>query len=137
MSKMKIVQYVYIPFLLLSVNLSAIKAQNLAAYRWEKRLLLVFAPNEKNADYLLQRTIETDNSAAFKERNLLVVTVKEEKLYQQYAVKPSAFVVILIGKDGSPKVRDTKPFTMSRLMDIIDSMPMRQDEIKRNKKRKF
>jgi hypothetical protein len=131
---MKIVKYLQAFFLLWSINLSKIEAQNLDAYRWQKRILLVFTPNEKQADYLLQRTIEADNKAAFNERDLILITVNDEKWYRQYGVKPTAFVVLLIGKDGSPKVRDTKPFTLSRLIKIIDAMPMRIDEVNRTKK---
>lgn len=120
-----------IVLLLIGIVSTPIAAQNLATYRWQKRLLLIFAPTDKNADCQEQLKIKADNIAAFEERDLITIVIKDEKWYKKYGVKPKEFVVILIGKDGSPKIRDFRPFTMQRLIKIIDSMPMRQDEMKR------
>ena len=52
---------------------------------------------------------------------------------QRFGVEPGDFLVILLGKDGGEKIRSNKPVTLEMLTEIIDAMPMRQDEMKRQK----
>lgn len=50
-------------------------------------------------------------------------------LRRQFRVQEKApFTVILIGKDGREKLRDSHPVTAGALFDLIDTMPMRQQE---------
>lgn len=48
-------------------------------------------------------------------------------------VKKSDFRVLLIGLDGGKKLDQTKMLSVKKLFNIIDSMPMRQAEIQKNK----
>jgi hypothetical protein len=43
----------------------------------------------------------------------------------------STFTALLIGKDGGVKWRDREPADLSRIFSLIDSMPMRRQEMTR------
>ena len=43
----------------------------------------------------------------------------------------AAFEVLLIGKDGGVKLRRDKPVAAFEITALIDTMPMRQDEMRR------
>jgi len=44
------------------------------------------------------------------------------------------FQVLLIGKDGGVKLRSSEPVSMKDLFGLIDSMPMRQQEMESKNK---
>ena len=45
-------------------------------------------------------------------------------------LRPRGFMLVLIGKDGGVKLRKPFPWDVRQLMRAIDSMPMRQREIR-------
>jgi len=49
---------------------------------------------------------------------------------RRFHVAPTEFTVILLGKDGGEKFRSRNPVSFDKLRDLIDSMPMRQGEIR-------
>jgi len=49
-------------------------------------------------------------------------------------VQAGTFQVLLIGKDGGVKLRSSGPVSMKDLFGLIDSMPMRQQEMDSKKK---
>jgi hypothetical protein len=49
-----------------------------------------------------------------------------------FKVEANEFLVILIGKDGGEKLNSPKPVTFDQLKQLIDSMPMRKSETKRD-----
>ena len=51
-------------------------------------------------------------------------------------ISPKAFSLILVGKDGGIKLRKNDPVKLEEIFRLIDSMPMRQDEM-RQKVRSF
>ncbi|SEC29385.1 DUF4174 domain-containing protein [Terriglobus roseus] len=55
---------------------------------------------------------------------------EQEALRKRFHVKPDAFSVILVGKDGGEKMRSDKPIPWETLASTIDAMPMRQTEIR-------
>jgi len=57
-----------------------------------------------------------------------------EKLKDLFGVKQDRFQVILVGKDGTVKLRSDKPVNAPELFGLIDAMPMRQDEMRRKTK---
>jgi len=111
------------------------------------RFLLVFAPDSQNAYLLEQDKMLRQARLGLSERDLLVVQVvdnnvevsphvKEEfppaaSLRQTYKVSSEQFAVILVGKDGTEKYRAAHAQAPAVLFEIIDAMPMRQNE-KRN-----
>jgi hypothetical protein len=56
---------------------------------------------------------------------------KQAVARQRFRVPARQFTVILIGKDGGEKLRSHTPLSFEHLRDAIDSMPMRQEEMKK------
>jgi hypothetical protein len=121
-------------------------------FKWKKRLLLVFAPDSNHPLFeSLQREIST-HKQAMDDRDLVVFqilgvgTSKRDgtqldphmaaSLRERYDVSPKAFSLILVGKDGGVKLRRNDPVDLEEIFRLIDSMPMRQDEM-RQKGRSF
>ena len=117
--------------------------QNLKNHQWKNRVLLVLSNSESNRAFKKQMLQFTDVEA-LKERKLLVYQIfpdnyllgkKREKstlFFEQFMKDKETFRVVLIGLDGGIKYSQTEVLSRDKLFDIIDSMPMRQAEIRRN-----
>ncbi|MCY7349201.1 MAG: DUF4174 domain-containing protein [Cytophagaceae bacterium] len=119
----------------------------LKKYQWKSRVLLVFAPVEESPDFLKQRNIDQQAREGYGERDLVVLELFQREgrevggtaltrpqvdaLRKQFGVKTDGFTVILLGKDGGEKLRQTRPLLSEELFRLIDSMPMRQGEMRR------
>ena len=55
-----------------------------------------------------------------------IVTIR-----QQLRLENRVFQLLLIGKDGTVKLRSEKPVSISDIFGLIDSMPMRQQEMRK------
>jgi hypothetical protein len=95
------------------------------------RELLLFGKSQ--ADFQIQLNLLTQDSVGMAERDLIVTIIEDEALKKNYQVQANQFTVILIGKDGGEKFRSTKPLQLKDIFKIIDSMPMRQAEMKSQK----
>lgn len=117
--------------------------QPLSAYRDKNRVLLVFTPSEKDAAYTEQGRLWQSERAGFEERQLVVVPVLADAaraagdtpgaLQKKYGIEPKTFAVVLLGKDGHDAYRASRPVKGASLYEVIDSMPMRKDEMKRQR----
>lgn len=109
------------------------------------RPLLIFAPKPDDPQLEIQLRTLREHEAEASERQLVPVAVPYNspsptraqlgpqealEVRRRFHIAPEQFAVILIGKDGGAKLRSTKPFTMQKLVDTIDAMPMRQDEMR-------
>jgi hypothetical protein len=118
----------------------------LEKYRWEHRLLLVFAPHVDSTLYLRQQEMLLAAEPDLNERDLVVISVLKDMvstrerpaapvsaddLRDAYDVLPRDFCVVLIGKDGGVKLRHDEPISAADLFALIDSMPMRKKEMRR------
>lgn len=126
-------------------------AFDLNTYQWKNRLLLVFAPSENSPAYQRQMQLFQGQQAGFKERDLLLVELLTESTTRAYGqtlddararsqsvrearsrfhVAPQDFQVILVGKDGTAKRRESNPIQPEVIFNEIDAMPMRQREMR-------
>ena len=118
---------------------------DLNSYRWQNRLLLVFAPSPEYEEVRAQQQLFEGQEAELKDRDLLVaylfgeegrienITLSAEDvttLRERYGVGENDFIVLLIGKDGTAKERLEEPMRPADLFETIDAMPMRQREMK-------
>ena len=118
----------------------------LAGYRWENRVLLVFAPDVDSTLYLRQQEMLLDAKPGLNERDVVVISVLKnivstnerpaapvsaDDLRDAYDVLPHDFRIVLIGKDGGVKLRQDEPILAADLFALIDSMPMRKQEMGR------
>jgi hypothetical protein len=108
--------------------------------RWQKRVLLLCAPTATDAALLRQRQLLASARPELDARDLLVHEVlldnlsAADKKYVTETLRTSraSFTVLLIGKDGGVKRRETEPTTPNSLFKTIDVMPMRQQEMRKN-----
>lgn len=108
-------------------------------YKWENRLLLVFAPDDNNSNFVEQLDVIGKNARGIKERDLVVWelaptgkhAVQRKELLVKFDVEESAYTLILLGKDGLEKYRSNKPVSMEEIFRVIDQMPMRRQEIRK------
>ena len=134
--------------LLLAMTTSA-NANPLAAYRWQNRPLIVFAPASDDARLAEQMRALNDARAGLKDRDQVVLVVTSEgiepalgpdpdgasaeaatALRERFGIGPNDFAVILVGKDGTEKLRETEPLSTESLFGTIDAMPMRRREMR-------
>lgn len=123
--------------LLMTLPLLAAAPTTIAAMKWDKRVLLVAAPDERNPSLRDQRRIIARWKAGADERDLATVEVVGDKvagvsdaaatLRQRYKLPAGGFSVLLIGKDGGAKLRQTRPISAAVLEGTIDTMPMRRN----------
>ena len=116
----------------------------LDGYRWQNRLLLVFAPDADSALYRRQQEMLLVAERGLNERDMVIICVIRDAvstkgrpaaavaavdLRDAYGVLPQEFRVVLIGKDGGVKLRQEEPISAADLFALIDSMPMRKQEM--------
>jgi hypothetical protein len=128
--------------------LELMDVSDLRQYLWKNRLLVVFSPGAEVPAYqALSQELDHDPSGV-RERDLLVFLVLEhgpsflglqempsrgaEDLRRRFGVTQEAFTVVLVGKDGTLKLKREGPTALAEIFALIDSMPMRQREMKGN-----
>jgi hypothetical protein len=133
-----------------SLSISPALGTNLAMYRWQNRLLLVFSPTESDPRFL---AIDQNLSKArldVEDRDLVVFRIFEkarsrvgeqplvpedaEKLRSGFEISHGKFTVILIGKDGGVKMVREGRVELREIFDRIDIMPMRRQEMREKRK---
>jgi hypothetical protein len=123
---------------------------DLSQYQWTHRLLLVFAPSEQNPAYLDLEDQLQASEAELADRDLIVFRLFAQGrgsaagapigndsvslLYDRFDVQQGASTVVLIGKDGGEKARQVGTFDLQAIFERIDAMPMRQREMRQQKK---
>ena len=132
--------------LILGAAVVSASAAPLAAERWNKRVVVAFAdaPHPRLKRQLDGLLADRTTPA---ERDMLVIAVAGSEVSAPYGAVPSGvsadalrrsygiapdtpFTVILIGKDGGQKLRQTEPVAAEDILGLIDSMPMRRNEAK-------
>jgi hypothetical protein len=121
---------------------------DLEAFQWKNRIILVFAPYAGSDAYERQMRAFEGEEDEILDRDLIILELFEDgesrkgdmplsesvaqRMRRQFDVEAGEFVLILIGKDGTIKLRSQDPVTTPELFSLIDAMPMRQEEIRRN-----
>lgn len=117
----------------------------LAEYKWKNRLLLVFAPDSESRFVQQQKEMLAGEAAGMRDRDLMtfylfdgepgrlsgrpVAPEVTGELRDQLNV-PSGFSVVLVGKDGTVKMRSGDPVPADDIFSKIDAMPMRRAELR-------
>jgi hypothetical protein len=124
----------------------------LRAMRGCYRPLLVFAPSLDNPQMVEQFNQLKAHATELKSRYVLYVPIVPEghnqpipgskvptarlsedelaAMRHRFKVEPADFLVILIGKDGEEKLSNKTPVPVDQLERLIDSMPMRKNEMR-------
>jgi len=118
---------------------------DLTPYPWKNRILLVFSPTAADPEFAAFNLNLTEKRREAEDRDLIVFRILEkgssrmaeqplssedaEALRRNFRVKTGRFAVILIGKDGGIKMVREHRAELQEIFDLIDSMPMRQQEM--------
>jgi len=143
-------QRILISLLLMTFSNKLI-GQDLGQHQWQNRLLLVVSKDSSNTAFREQLATLNSCKPGLKERKLLLYQVLPDQykmvapsenngswstssdLYQQFNPGNEGFGVILIGLDGGVKLRKNAVLPCEELWAVIDQMPMRRAEIRRQK----
>ncbi|WP_299624780.1 DUF4174 domain-containing protein [uncultured Tenacibaculum sp.] len=144
---------IFYALLLMGLN-SFSQSINLKSLKWKNRVVLIVTNNTNDAVYHKQLSEFIDNPKAFEERKLKVFDIQKNRareitytngktiigswfvndaLYKKYSSRKTDFKVLLIGLDGGiKKTVKQKVFTKELLLTLIDGMPMRRSELRKN-----
>jgi hypothetical protein len=135
----------------LTVEPSHMQADPLAAWRWTHRLLVIDVPDTASGQQTLDafRKVVDAEKEELLDRDLLIVPVGDlprpretrrpwvdlppearQAVRRQLGLKGSGAELVLIGKDGGAKARQSGAFDLTRILTEIDAMPMRRAERK-------
>lgn len=122
--------------LLAMASLTATAPADVAAMKWQRRVLLISATTAQDPALAQQRKILAAWRTKADDRDLSIVEVignkisgatdKVQVLRKKYRLPSTGFTAILIGKDGGEKLRSATPLQGAQLEEIIDAMPMRR-----------
>jgi hypothetical protein len=133
------------PFLLVPMLLATMADtplwEKLERLTWKNRVVVVYAPVDSSQELQQQLQILNQHNAGVKDREIVVIKCvkptlsSEDKNYINRRLNHdmSGFGLWLVGKDGDIKLSSTQPVTAAKLFDLIDSMPMRHSERKRDR----
>ncbi len=107
-------------------------SDSLAPYLWSRRVLLLLVDSLTDPKLQAQRADLTMHAAELAERDIVVVVSADPALRRQFRAT-NGFAVVLVGKDGSVKLRRTSPIQFKELAATVDAMPMRQDEMRKGR----
>ncbi len=113
--------------------------EKLERLTWKNRVVVVYAPIDGSRQMQQQVQALSQKTAGIKERDMVVIECvgstlsSEDKnvINRRFSHDLSKFGVWLIGKDGGVKLSSATAVTAEKLFDLIDTMPMRQSEMKR------
>ena len=119
--------------------------QMLSDYTWQKRPLLLFAPFLQDTRLRQTKRSLQERRCEVKDRDMIIGVIVEQgrsrldskpisatdaaALQSRYDIKRDQFAALLVGKDGGEKYRLYEPPDLDSIFDLIDAMPMRQDEM--------
>lgn len=117
----------------------------LASFVWENRVLIAFARAEQDGGLEATRELARRHADGFEDRDLVLAIVSGPSgaigerpltaaecagLREHFSVGEDEFAALLVGKDGSVKLRLDHPPDRDDLFPLIDSMPMRMEEMR-------
>lgn len=124
------------------------QTQSLEDFLWRSRLIVVFTPTAEDPLFIEQYRLLMDAVEPLRERQVQVILVtpggdlensgiflqeaESDYYYDYFSAKPYQLELSLVGFDGNEKFRAKNSVTpVSVLTELIDSMPMRQRELRR------
>ena len=109
---------------------------DLDQYRWENRLVLIFAPSSVDNSYLKQKKELAGKSYELEDRDIIIFELLESGkstvdklpltdeqqsyLRREFEVPDDDFAFILIGKDCTVKLRSNQTVSTDDLFALID-----------------
>ena len=107
---------------------------NLAELRGKRRVLVIYAPPGTADKLLQQQKLFRAEKEGFDDHDVTLLVLRQPtdnaEIAKRFQLSGKEFVVLLIGKDGGEKFRVKKVAHPGLLFQLIDSMPMRGDEMR-------
>jgi len=126
-------KYIIVSFIFF-INVETM-AKQISDLNWEKRLVIISFEDKKEKIFLSSQKFIQENRCAVDDRNIQFIFFEKFKNteFEMPKFVSDEFGIWLIGYDGSIKdySKDDKIFL--RLFNLIDTMPMRQNEMKHDK----
>ena len=111
-----------------------IQGIELNQYLWKNRIILTFADDEDHPDLIKLKVEMKENYCGILNRDLLHFHFSNEgKTANHTTTNDQSFRILLIGKDGGIKFVSNRSVSLNHLFELIDSMPMRQDEMQHDR----
>ena len=106
-------------------------AKQISELSWEKRLLVISYDEQEDQIFIKSKKFISDNKCEIEDRNLEIIFYEkfENKDYSKPKFINNKYGIWLIGYDGMIKDFSSNDKIYLRLFDLIDSMPMRKDEM--------
>ncbi|THD66350.1 DUF4174 domain-containing protein [Robertkochia marina] len=113
-------------------------------FTWKNRLLIIADPKAETPENSAVHTEFMKRSSENQERDLLIIFISDNSIWLQnnfqnakvslwrehFQLSLDFTGVVLVGKDGGKKLTTEGLITPREVYDLIDSMPMRQMEMK-------
>lgn len=111
-------------------------SEPLKQYQWKSRILLLNVSSMESASE--QEKLFRKSNHENKDRDLILLKVDKghKSLWSKYKFQNEVFRLVLIGKDGGVKREYSNVTPMKEIYQVIDAMPMRQQEMKESQKAK-
>ena len=119
---------------------------DLTKFQWKNRLLFLFADAANDPLFKNLQSQIVAQKAEVEDRDLIVFEVpakgparmgttpldrqQADSIRNQFDIPSNAFCLILVGKDGGIKLKREDHVDLSAVFGLIDSMPMRQNEMR-------
>jgi hypothetical protein len=129
---------------------SSVLDLDLDSLRWKNRVLVILSPTESDLSFQLQKQESASSPEGVLDRDLVILEILEQEksrigkqilseksvqnIRKKLGVQTGPFQVLLIGKDGGVKLRSAEPVPVKDIFGLIDSMPMRRQEMDSGKK---
>ena len=102
----------------------------LSRYLWKNRIILTFAEDEHHPHLIKLKAQLKKNDCEILNRDLLHFHFSNDHKIGNITTKnDQSFRILLIGKDGGIKYESKRSVSLIQLFELIDSMPMRQNEM--------
>lgn len=131
------------------VTSNEVSAIDLSKYRWKNRLIISLISESGYSESQQQSKNRDIELNGWNERDLVLIelgpnniikingisknNMNSENLKNYFSAEKYSYLSIILGKDGNEKLRSQKAISNKTIFELIDSMPMRKQEIKNQK----
>ena len=103
-------------------------------YLWKNRIILTFADDEDHPVLIKLKAEMKENECEIINRDLLHFHFSNDHYFGKLTTtNDQSLRILLIGKDGGIKYESNRFVSLIQLFELIDSMPMRQDEMQHDR----
>ena len=111
-----------------------IQGIELNQFLWKNRIILTFADDQDHPDLIRLKVEMKEDECEVLNRDLLHFHFSNDHYFGKLTTtNDQSLRILLIGKDGGIKYESSRSVSILRLFELIDSMPMRQDEMQHDR----